>query len=885
MRIKAFLLFVLVCTAAVLCASCTDAKDKVIPPPPKSAIRIIDGTPRLVIEGKQVPMLGFFSYRCPYHTDYDNVVHIKKYIDHAQEYGFTFVAFMMFWQSMDADITKPVTPQEAASRIDWTVLDEIFDYAQGKGVYLMPFFSYFHATWWWHLDPELTELTMRNQDGEQHPTNLMDRVPCFCNPTWWEYRDAMLTFMVNRYKGHPALLGWLLAHGISGENNYPGSSSTDGSGAYGTTKMYDYSDFAVGRFRDWLRSRYNSDVNTLRTAWGEPAVTFEDAQAPPPEPKQSDLLQLYTFSNSPGDTRRKFLDWQQFRLEEKKKERDHAARLIKSLDPQHILLADPGGTPFICGFGDAAAYSLPNDYYNYASSPDIDGVYICPGIQDTSWDDKSLPSILHLFVRYFHSRGKAVFVQMENWDLQGDDTRQLITELWNYHAWAYFFASLGCGLTWATGLPDTVVGQDFLQAEYEPEELAEIARCAYLVQSLTMQTAPKPRIALIDSPDFSMIDYHELVPVDSVDVVPKGIDLLYGAMSLSSRGLHFDTVTDNDIAASPGVLNKYDAVAVPDVFRMSSQLKDTFVSFRNLGGGLALFGKTGIFDEFGSENLSILEDLLGLPSSITLQNNIFLIGKWTFAAGDPSGLIDGLENIQPDTGNLFYVPKFDYAAEGYTVLAKLDDDTSAATVGYKDKTVFWFPKMLVADPTALPKFFANLYDYYGIGHDIIPPDIFCSGTNYKFLISSVACSSDIVFDLESNGCEPTPDYAVFDISTLAKLVDVTPSAGKLTVNIPLGASEPKLIALVKRLDQPFFLGGEWCTLSSTNWTGSQLQLQLRARVGADAKLVVDLAGKAYDSVSVEGAVITDEQVNGVQGVVVISFQPTAKNVSVNLNFN
>ncbi len=883
MRVRAFVLFVFLCIVAVSCTSCTDTEDKVIPPPPKSAIRNIDGTPHLVIEGKQVPMLGFFSYRCPYHTGYDNVAHIKKYIDLAQEYGFTFVAFMMFWQSMDADIAKPATPQEAASRIDWTVLDEIFDYAQGKGVYLMPFFSYFHATWWWHLDPELTELTMRNQDGEQHPTNLMDRVPCFCNPTWWEYRDAMLTFMVKRYRDHPALLGWLLAHGISGENNYPGSS--DGSSNYATVKMYDYSDFALGRFREWLRSRYNSDVNALRTAWGEPAVTFEDAQAPPPEPKQSDLLQLYTFSNSPGDTRRKFLDWQQFRLEEKKKERDHAARLIKSLDPQHILLADPGGTPFICGFGDAAAYSLPVDYYNYASSPDIDGVYVCPGITNTSWEDKNFSSILHLFVRYFHSRGKAAFVQLENWDLQGDDTRQLITELWNYHAWAYFFASLGCGVTWATGVPDMVVGQDWLQAEYDPVELAEIARSAYLVQSLPRQTAPKPKIAIIDSPGLSMIDYHELVPVDSVDVVPKGIDLLYGAMSLSSRGLHFDILTDNDIMANPGVLNQYNAVALLDTFRVSTQLKDALAQFRQQGGGLVLLGKTGMFDEFGNQDFSILKDLLGISSDVTLVSNLLTIGAWTFESGDASGLVDGLESIQADTWNTFYIPKFDYTAEGYTVLAKLDSDPSTATIGYKDDIVFWFPKLFIEDTTIMPKFFANLYDYFDIGHDTVPSDVFCSGTNYKFLFSSVACSSDIEFDLESNGCAPTPDYAVFDISTLTKLLDVTPSAGKLTVNISLAANEPRLLSFVRRLGHPFFLGGEWCVLSSTTWNGSQLQLQLRARVGADAKLVVDLAGKTYDSVSVEGAVVTDEQVNGVQGVVVVSFQPTAKNVSVNLNFN
>jgi PKD repeat protein len=847
--------------------------------PLASSIKVIDGLPRLYIKGKQTPLLGFYIYRDLYDTKYDNVTHFKKYIDRAAEYGFTFVAFSIMWQAADLDETKPASPEEAASRIDWPVIDGIFDYAENKGVYLLPLFQYSHCTWWWHLDPELQgpEYTMRNQDGGQMDPLIcsMDRMPAFCNPTWWKYLDAMLTFMVNRYKDRPALLGWLLAHGMSVENNYPGSS--DGSG-YGTLKMYDYCDFTVGEFRNWLRSRYGSDVNALRTAWGEPAVTFDDAQAAPPEVKQSNLLLLYQFSNSPGDTRRKFLDWQQFRLEQKKKERDHAARLIKSLDPEHILLADPGGSPFGCNIFDATAYSLPIDYYDYASNPDIDGAYLCPGVTNTSWNDKLMPSILHLMVRYFHSRGKAAFVQFENWDLQGDETRQLITELWNYHAWAYFLASLGCGVTWATGYPELIPGQDWYQAEFDPAELAEIARCAYLVQSVPRQSAPKPGIAFVDSPDLSMTDYYQLVPLEGADLGTKGFDVLYSAVSLSSCGLHFDILTDNDITANPQILNNYKAIALLDIFRMNGQLKDALVQFRQQDGGLALIGKTGVYDEFGGEDLSILKNLLGLSGSVTLQSNIFLIGKWTFAASGPGGLISGFENKQADTWNTFYIPKFDYGAEGFNVLAKLDDDPSTATAGCKDNVVFWFPKTYIADSTILPKFFTNLYDYYNIGYDSVPAGIFCSGTNYKFLISGVAVSSDLVFDLVSNGCETTSDYAVFDISTLTKIADVTPSAGKLSVNISLAANEPKLVALIKRPDNPFFLGGEWCALTSTKWDGSKLQLDLRARVGAEAKAAIDLAGKTAGSITINGGDVTNESVES--GVLVISFTPAAKEVSV-----
>ncbi len=49
---------------------------------------------------------------------------------------------------------------------------------------------------------------------------------------------------------------------------------------YKNQHVADYSPAGMASFRDWLRRRYEGSVDKLRTAWNDPAVTFETAQRP-----------------------------------------------------------------------------------------------------------------------------------------------------------------------------------------------------------------------------------------------------------------------------------------------------------------------------------------------------------------------------------------------------------------------------------------------------------------------------------------------------------------------------------------------------------------------------------------------------------------------------
>ena len=70
---------------------------------------------------------------------------------------------------------------------------------------------------------------------------------------------------------------------------------------------------------------------------------------------------------------------------------------------------------------------------------------------------------------------------------------------------------------------------------------------------------------------------------------------------------------------------------------------------------------------------------------------------------------------------MYYIPIFDYEKEGYKVLGYLNENPEIATVGYKGKVVFWFPRlgMQVMDLNEeeleiTRQFLRNLYDFYGI---------------------------------------------------------------------------------------------------------------------------------------------------------------------------
>jgi len=85
--------------------------------------------------------------------------------------------------------------------------------------------------------------------------------------------------MVNRYKDHPALLGWYLHHGYTNENNYP-RGPTLRHGSIGGMIIRGLQNKGLG---NGLEKKYNNNnVSSFQKAWNNSPVTFENAEMPQP---------------------------------------------------------------------------------------------------------------------------------------------------------------------------------------------------------------------------------------------------------------------------------------------------------------------------------------------------------------------------------------------------------------------------------------------------------------------------------------------------------------------------------------------------------------------------------------------------------------------------
>jgi hypothetical protein len=171
-----------------------------------------------------------------------------------------------------------------------------------------------------------------------------DSAVSFNNPSYWEVADAYLTAIIEHYKNHPALLGWTIRIGVTGESNY-GPSYLEN--IYNPpTSWCDYSQHAKNRFRVWLTEKYSTN-SALRAAWDNSTVTLATAEPPMPlgEAASQPISEAIEYANGPGDNRRMMLDWLHFRLDEKYAEWKHFVDLANQLDPNHVIAIDPASRP------------------------------------------------------------------------------------------------------------------------------------------------------------------------------------------------------------------------------------------------------------------------------------------------------------------------------------------------------------------------------------------------------------------------------------------------------------------------------------------------------------------------------------------------------------
>ncbi len=653
--------------------------------PQRSYVKVVDGNPTLFVGEEPLDIIGLRTTSDPYKSDesYQNVI---EYIDKAAKYGYKYVTVKLSWYQMDrTEHNTFPKPEDVGKLMDWKRLDEIFDYASSRNVYIIPFFWHnIPPQWWFDLTPNYKDFLQTSDNGKTVP------MMSFNVPNFQKYEDEAIRAIINRYKNHPAYLGFLLQFGFSNEDNYPGTPYMRG--------WFDYSTFSKNRFREWLKRRYNYNVSNLQRAWNKPSVNFGNAEPPKPLPDIADPIEMIDWINSGGDSRREFYDWQLFRLEEKRRARKHLIDVVKTADPDHVLIMTSpsvgGGLLFI--------NSLALDYDDYLSER-VDIVHSNPGIHKT-WDIMA-KGANYSFVKYFETRGKAVFIK---WESRPDLSPDNIDEL---RKRALFARRTGSGIAlWENKI--------LTFPEFTDEQIKATAETFYSVPEGKLR---RSEFAIIDDTFSKSFDYRKGIGKLRMYSHFKIADraMLRGLLYLA--GLDFDVITTNEILSNPDILRNYKAVALSNLYRLNDKLLKILIDYRDSGGGIFVQGRTGLYNRYGKRELRYLKQLLGISSAI--REYKVTSYSWTYSDADEPLLkgISGKRGDRKSKYNVYYIPVFDYEKEGYRILGYLDSNSRVATVGYKGKVVFWFPRLgtQVLDLSEreleiTEQFLRNLYKFYGI---------------------------------------------------------------------------------------------------------------------------------------------------------------------------
>jgi beta-galactosidase len=202
----------------------------------------------------------------------------------------------------------------APGKYDWDGYDQMMDLAAKNGIQVIIAEMITSAPEWVYSKyPHAQYLA---SDGYRPPSVVSASTEtggspgvCLDNPDVRAIAENFLTALVERYRNHPALLGYDLWNEIT---------SNGGS----VNRMYCYCDATKKRFREWLNRKYGSLEETAKV-WHRYSYESWDQLQPPPS------MSGYTES----------LDWLEFRVDDAYDLFNWRVKLFRKLDPHHQITA------------------------------------------------------------------------------------------------------------------------------------------------------------------------------------------------------------------------------------------------------------------------------------------------------------------------------------------------------------------------------------------------------------------------------------------------------------------------------------------------------------------------------------------------------------------
>lgn len=401
-----------------------------------SHIKVENGISKLVINDQIINnMFGIYVYCTGIDPSRKQFLEeMKQVINRTKDLDIPVLSFDILWADYDRSVTIPKNAEEAAERFNTENLDAVLDYAAKNNVYVVVQLLV-HDHWglprWWKdyknniHGYQLIDLT---SDPSGVYNRLQNPVASYQSDTHRELLQTLISKLVKRYRNHPAVVGWGINLGPTGENGYAPNyidirfnrrlPDIDFRLA-----MADYSNMAVKRFSEWLKLKYGS-INKLNKIWGSEFKDFEKVS--PPFPIR--LTTSDTFEKN-GDRRQTMRDWQTFRYEGLIDEWKFLSNFIRRLDPNKIIMGKtswiPVGTPTGTENMMATAEAV-----NEQHLIDVDKIDVGITMRDYMpqrllWS--SIIDYIH-FVRFSRKHNVVRIINLENW-IKNDPTLSRSTKI------------------------------------------------------------------------------------------------------------------------------------------------------------------------------------------------------------------------------------------------------------------------------------------------------------------------------------------------------------------------------------------------------------------------------------------------------------------------
>jgi len=504
----------------------TYSKGNIRETPLYTSVEIIDGVPVICLNGKPFHITGWVAF-----GQY-SIQELKKLMDLTRSQGFNVIEIPANWREIEQE----------HDHFSWNKMDDLMGYANQKGLYVILWIQIGLAPPWWadSIYPDAVFFTV-DPDIDQHEGQLHGRlaipgvssIPIFYHPAYYEELNEFVSSLINRYKDHPALFGWSLALGATGEYNYPGGSY------YNIAGFADYSNYTINLYKSIFDYK-------------------------PPHP-------LKMFSQSSPDLRAPWLNWTRWRLERKREVFEHFASMIKSIDPDHILTFRISAFSYEMGSGYLAETSGGADYYPVLVNSYVDVIRAPVAVREDFLqviDDLYYKPYMHLVLSKISYRWRKPLL------LYIGKSREFFHSADKITAVAGFYKSLGYDLHWVT------IPNDLYLEEWDSREKKIIKSTGGISKLPKIKGLTEAEFAFIDMP-FASGKYY----------ADKTLSLKYAMKQVHAfmdAGLPFDCLSADEIMKNPDVLNSYKAIGFlhPDMYRLFApkSLKEIISDWKENGG-------------------------------------------------------------------------------------------------------------------------------------------------------------------------------------------------------------------------------------------------------------------------------------------------------------